>query len=337
MTPQPDCTPKGVRLQRDGEVIDVAVIGAGYWGSKHIRAYQNMPSVRLSFICDIDKKKLNHYKNAICVKDYKKLVDYPSIKAVSIVVPDEIHYEIAKFCLTIGKHVLLEKPMTLSSSQASKLIQLARERNLVLATGHVYSFDPVILKLRNLVQNDYFGELQFVGLYWKTLYNSRKKTDILFDLGYHPVQVLDFAFGLYPKRIDIAEQSHSDKSKMISIMGRANGTAIHMELSWLFPKKTREIYIIGKKKSIVANCVEKTITVLKTHTNDKLPLPNKFERLAVESLEPLSAELNHFIESIKSPCGDVQIPGMNGAEILRLLEGVHKKRKHQRETRQEVG
>ena len=255
------------------------------------------------------------------------MADYPSIKAVSIVVPDEFHYEIAKFCLTIGKHVLLEKPMTLSSSLALELIQLARKRNLILGVGHVYAFDPVIVKLRNLVQNDYFGPLQFVGLYWKTLYNSQKKTDILFDLGYHPVQVLDFAFGLYPKQIDIAEQFHSDKSNMVSMMGKANGTSIHMELSWLFPKKTREIYIIGKKKSVVANCVDKTITILETDSDNKLPLPKECERLNIKSVEPLFAELSHFIESIKNRLGHVQTSGMNGAEILRVLERIHKKRK----------
>lgn len=307
-------------------MIDVAVIGAGYWGSKHIRAYQDLPSTKLSFVCDIDKKKLSHLPGAICVKDYKKLADYPSIKAVSIVVPDESHYEIAKFCLAIGKHVLLEKPMTLASSRASKLIELARRRNLVLAAGHVYSFDPVILKLKNLVQNDYFGKLQFVGLYWKTLYNSQKKTDILFDLGYHPIQVLDFAFGLYPDEVDIAEQCRRDKPKMVSMMGRSKGTDIHMELSWFFPKKTREIYIIGKKKSVVADCVDKTITVLKTDSGGEIPLYGENEQLAVASLDPLRAELSHFIESIKGCREHVEIPGRNGAEILKILERVHKKR-----------
>ncbi len=121
--------------------IKCAVVGVGYLGKFHTKKYATLENAELIAVCDTDKKQAKEIaeaNNTDAIFDYHNLIG--KVDAVSIVVPTSMHYEVAKVFLENKIHVLLEKPMTSTVSQAKKLIQLAKENHTKLQIGHLERF-----------------------------------------------------------------------------------------------------------------------------------------------------------------------------------------------------
>ena len=126
--------------------VNVAVIGAGYWGKKVISEYlalaKDDPSTSLLRVCDVQDQNLRHcgevfqFPKDQLENSYKELLHSSDVDAVHICTPNETHYQICREALMAGKHVLLEKPMTLNSRQAFELMNLAEKEKLVLQESH---------------------------------------------------------------------------------------------------------------------------------------------------------------------------------------------------------
>ena len=116
--------------------LRTAVIGTGYLGQFHAEKYASLPHAELVAIVDIDAQRATEIaKKTHCqaLTDYTVLKD--QVDAVSIVTPTSTHFEIGKFFLENGIHVLMEKPITETTEQAQTLIDLAQAKNLVLQVG----------------------------------------------------------------------------------------------------------------------------------------------------------------------------------------------------------
>ena len=152
--------------------LNVGVIGVGYWGKKIASEYALLsktdPSVNLLGVCDVFEDNLKFCKEKYGVSYLAKTPDEillnPEIDAVHICTPSVTHYDICKEALNQGKHVTLEKPMTLDSHEAIKLVDLALEKNRVLSVGHIFRFDAAIMKAKTLIENNWFGDLYWMKL-----------------------------------------------------------------------------------------------------------------------------------------------------------------------------
>src|SRR3990170_2665928 len=127
--------------------INVGVVGAGYWGKKIVSEYMQLAKqdshVGLQTVCDHLEENLKCcevYSIPCLTKFHKEAVSSPEVDVINICTPNETHYEICREALEAGKHVLVEKPMTLSSAEAYELVELAHKQNLVLSVGHIYRF-----------------------------------------------------------------------------------------------------------------------------------------------------------------------------------------------------
>lgn len=138
--------------------LRAAVIGTGYLGSIHLRKYLAVPDVRLVAAVDVNLARARAAtKGAVAAyADFRDILDQVDI--ASIAVPTERHHEIAKACLAAGIHVLVEKPITGSVAHAAELIDLARERGLVLQVGHLERFNPAVVAMREAVTRPMFIE-----------------------------------------------------------------------------------------------------------------------------------------------------------------------------------
>ncbi len=107
--------------------INIGIIGLGYLGKYHYEKYHKNPLCNIKWVVDIDQTNLVH-----CAKKYKRTKEYKKIindvDAVSVVTPTKTHYSISKFFLENNIHVLLEKPMTNTISEADKLIKIAKKK-----------------------------------------------------------------------------------------------------------------------------------------------------------------------------------------------------------------
>src|SRR5215472_9774331 len=131
----------------------VAVVGAGYWGKNLVRMFHSLGT--LGIVCDINEKTLDaihkEYRVATTT-DYGAVIEDPKVMAVVIAAPAAEHYGLTKQALEAGKHVFVEKPLALRCHEGRQLVELAKERKLILMVGHILEYHPAIAELNRLVQ-----------------------------------------------------------------------------------------------------------------------------------------------------------------------------------------
>jgi predicted dehydrogenase len=283
------------------------VIGAGYWGKKIISEYLALAkedhNTSLSHICDVQEQNLRQCGEFFSipkdrlVNSYEGLLRSDDVDAVHICTPNETHYQICEEALTAGKHVLLEKPMTLSSRQAFDLINLARKEDLVLQVGYIFRFNNALKEVRQLIEDEFFGDLYYLRLQWTDFLLPTPVRDIVFDLGPHPVDVLNFLLGMWPSKV-VCKAGAYTRETLPEMPEMAYATAqfdekimANVELSWLHPKKERSVSIIGSKRCALVDCLDQSVEIFENHGK------NGF-KIDVHKNNTILAELKHFIEHV---------------------------------------
>ena len=167
--------------------IKSAVIGVGYLGKFHAQKYAELSQSELIAVCDNNIEAASTVADDLGTRAINKLTELlPEVDAVSIVVPTQLHHEIAKQCLQAGKHVLLEKPMTTTLAEAKELIKLANENNCILQIGHLERFNPAILALEDTLSQPLFIESHRVAPF-----NPRgADVNVILDLMIHDIDII---------------------------------------------------------------------------------------------------------------------------------------------------
>lgn len=284
--------------------INVAVIGAGYWGKKVIREYiqlaKDNSEIDLSMVCDSDHEHLKFCRDALNVPEYKLVSNYTdilsskTINAVHICTPNETHYQIGKDTLEAGKNILLEKPMTTKVTDANELRYIAKSKNLILQIGHIYRFNNTLKKMRDLLSKKYLGTLYYLKLQWTTYLPYPAKSDIIFDLAPHPVDILNYLLNDWPEKVFCKGRACRRKSleefAHIMMMFR-NDLHASIELSWLHPGKTRLVTIIGSERSAIIDCSGQSLKIFENQDG-------KMFDVNVVANNTILDEINYFTRSI---------------------------------------
>jgi predicted dehydrogenase len=310
--------------------LNVAVIGAGYWGKKVISEYMQLAKrssdVGLHTVCDLSKENLDflggdYYIPHLTVYD-KEVLTFPQIHAVNVCTPNETHYEICKRALAAGKHVLVEKPMTLNSGQAYDLVDMASSRNLVLSVGHIFRFNNALQKIRGLIKNGFFGDLFWLKLQWTTLMPPIEGRDIITDLAPHPFDILNYLLDEWPLKITCKAKAYrrQDLEEAAHITAEfRNNVMANIELSWLSPGKVREVSLMGSKRFAKIDCLMQEVKIFE---NDRL------YDVPISRNNTIEAELEHFIHCIQNNHAaneyNNQNGGLVGANVVKLLEVARK-------------
>src|SRR3989344_2264670 len=186
--------------------MKIAVIGVGYWGKKHVDEWTRIPGIEV-VVADPDEKSRKYCEDKYKVKtlkDYKALLADKELKAVSIAAPNPLHYPIAKEFLEAGKHVLVEKPICLKAEQAQELIDIAKEKNLTLMTGHVHRYNNAIRKIKQMIDKKEFGKIYTIKMRWVNMEPLYPDRDVIFDLAPHPYDLINFFFNEDPDEVSCA-------------------------------------------------------------------------------------------------------------------------------------
>jgi UDP-N-acetylglucosamine 3-dehydrogenase len=316
-------------VRRCGELkrTNVAVIGAGYWGKKIVYEYSQLAKenseVKLFAVCDLAKENLllcsNDYGVSYVCSSLEDILSSPEIDAVNICTPSETHFKISKAALEAGKHILVEKPMSLTSSEAYELYDLAKAKDLVISVGHIYRFNNALKKVRNLIKDGYFGDIYYLKLQWTTLCPSPEGRDILTDLAPHPFDIINYLLHEWPSKILCKAKTYRRKELeevAYCIAELGNGVMAHIELSWLLPGKIREVKVMGSKRCAKIDCLRQVIKVVEDGESYDLP---------VDVNNTIKDELEHFIACIGNgksgkPKCENRNGGLLGANVVRLLE-----------------
>jgi predicted dehydrogenase len=146
--------------------IRTAVIGAGFMGKVHAEAIRRLGNVEIAAVCGIDDKEATAFGQSVSVErttsDYRTIVEDPTIEALHICTPNNLHYPIAMAAMKAGKHVLCEKPLTTTVAQAQEMVELAKAQNVANCVNHNLRYYPVVQQMRRMCDNGELGDVLVV-------------------------------------------------------------------------------------------------------------------------------------------------------------------------------
>jgi len=322
--------------------MNVALIGAGYWGPNLARVFFELPGCNLHTICDKKRERLDSLKesfpNVNTIQDYRSLLESPELEAIAIATEAQYHYEIAKEFLLAGKHVLVEKPLALNSQECEDLIDTAKAKNRVLMVGHLLEYHPAVGKLKELIDSGDLGELYYIYSQRVNLGEIRRYENALWSFGPHDISVVLYLLGEEPESVNALGQSYLQENIQDVVFVNLHFKDKRMaqvHISWLDPHKIRKFTIVGSKKMAVFDDMESSE---KIKIYDKgAESPGKYATYGesitlrigdinipkIDMKEPLKIECQHFLECIrenKCPLSD----GVDGLRVVRVLEAAQK-------------
>ena len=304
--------------------LKVAIVGIGYWGWHYCRIISEHPDCELVWISDLNQESLDKaklkYPNAECSQLVLNLEGDDRIDAVILCTPVKTHHVIAEKILMAGKHLLCEKAMASYKVHCNEMISQARYKNVKLAIGQTYYYNSLVQKVKQLLDENYLGDVYYVSMTRVGMSPLRQDVSAWVDLGAHDVSILDYWFGM-PKSIACFGESYLQDGLEDIVTAQLqfeNKITATVRVSWLNPIKRRNISIIGSKKMLVFDDIEKTLTVFdKCYDGSSVNFSGI--NLNVEYKEPLKEQVNDFIASIlydRQPlCG-----GIEGLNVVRVLE-----------------
>jgi len=323
-------------------MVTVAVIGGGGWGRNHVRNFSEIPSCRLKTICDLNEKVLAAHK-AACkgVEVTLRAADIfgdAAIDAVILATDAPSHYRLAREALDAGKHVFVEKPMTLAPADAEDLVARADRGGRVLMVGHLLEYHPCVLQLKDLVDQGRLGRLRYMYCQRVNLGVVRKDENAWWSLAPHDVSVILFIFQAEPVTVTAQGQAYLREGVEDVVFAQlkfADGRMAHIHVSWFDPHKIRKMTLVGADKMATFDDMD---------ASEKIRIYDKgadvsgsvvgFEQSVnirsgdilipkTPGGEPLRAECLHFLDCVehgKTPRSD----GRDGLRVVRVLEAAER-------------
>jgi predicted dehydrogenase len=320
----------------------VAVIGSGSLGKEHARIYAELHQageVDFQGIYDADAETAARVAQRLGVSVFPTLdAALEASDALSIVTPTATHYELAQTCLRMGKHVLVEKPMTDEAGQAAELVRLAQQQNRLLMVGHVERFNPVFHYVQTVAKDPRFIEVHRLSPY------PARSTDIgvVLDLMIHDLDIV-LAFVKAPVAsfdaigIPVLSQSEDIANARLRF---ENGCVANLTASRISPERMRKIRVFsaGDNPTYVsldyraqtgfiyrlAQTGEEPSSLLKKllRAHDST-IVSEFagrrivrEPIPIQKEEPLKLELQHFVRSVRS----LESPMVSGESAKAALD-----------------
>jgi len=328
-------------------MIRIAVVGAGQWGPNLIRNFHNRRTSEVAWVVDRDAGRLDQVRERFpdiqLATDPEAVMADGRTDAVVIATPTSTHYALARRALAGGKHVLVEKPITADSTEAEELCSLASGAGRVLMVGHVFVYNPGVQRVRQLLAAGELGRVYYVSMVRTNLGPIRVDVNAAWDLASHDVSVANYWLGSAPLAASAVGGSWINpgvEDAVFATLRYPNDVLVNLHISWLSPRKTREITLVGDRRMLTfddMNLSEPVRVYDKQVTEVRTPAPyiDSFASFRaslregditipkVALGEPLKAECDHFVECIvdgKPPLTG----GREAATVVRALEAVQR-------------
>jgi len=324
--------------------MNFAIIGLGYWGKNYFRILNSNDNIKLSAVVD-SNQNINLDEETKHFPDLEDMLNSEiNIDAAIIATPTNTHYDITKTLLNNGIHVLVEKPLSTKADEASELINLADEKNLVLLVDHTFLYNEAINFAIKSIQDGEIGSLLHINFERTNLGPIRSDVSCLWDLTTHDVSILNAITPNEPTQIRASSFNtrQTESFDMVNVsLNYENNLFVTMFSSWLHPEKTRKIKIVGDKKMIVFDDLnfnepikiydkkfdqiyDKEISQNNNNSFFSFSIGDVVSPF-IQNSEPLQQVVKHFISSIEND--ETFISNNNNEIALRtvsLLENIEK-------------
>lgn len=325
--------------------VQVALVGLGYWGPKIARNISKVPSASLSWIVDSNPVSLTEasidFPEARVTKDISEMLMDPTVDAVMIATPAATHAKLIDLCLKSGKHVFVEKPLATSLADSEKLTLLADSLGLVLMVGHTFIYNQAVRDTKQLISTGKLGKIQHIDLVRTNLGIVRPDTNVVWDLASHDVSISMWLLGLKPIAVSAQGAAWINTGRVdtatISLFF-PNNVLVTIHVSWLSPKRIRELSIVGSEKMLTLDDTNQVTPLLlhsKKITNEFTDYVSngKAEKVRIASIdegtvelpfdwrEPLYEECLHFVDSVLTNTSP-ETNGQFGTDVVEVLTSI---------------
>ena len=322
-------------------MIQMGVIGFGYWGPKVARNFNGVENVKISALADKNPQVFEQakevYSQCEINTDYRRITTSPTIDAVAIATPVFTHFDMAKSALENGKHVFVEKPFTFTASEAEKLIELAEKNGLTIMVDHTFLFTGAVRKIKEIIDDRVLGHLYYYDSTRVNLGLFQHDVNVIMDLAPHDFSIMDYVINEQPEAVTANGVDHFDSGladvAYVTVYC-TNSMIAHFNVNWLSPVKIRSTLIGGDKKMLVWNDLE---------ADDKIKIYDKgvfiknkegiYKMLIdyrsgdmwsprLDRTEALRFEAEYFVDCVlkkKTPIND----GHAGLRVVKMLEAAN--------------
>lgn len=323
--------------------LRIAVIGCGYWGMNYVRIFNELLGSRVVAVCDQRSERLREvgmrFPGVFLTTQVEEAATRPDVDAVVVCTEATMHYNVTRYLLRLGKHVLVEKPLTTTVVEAEDLIALAEANAVTLMVGHTFIFNAGIQKVKEYNQNGQ-GRVYYLYARRTNLGPIRHDVNALWDLAPHDIAIFNYVLDSVPLWVSaiggkVLRNCREDVG-FISL-GYPDNVVGHIQVSWADPNKAREVVIVRSDRRIVFNDLngleqvrvfEKGVSPIETE-----PLNYGEFRFQIrdgdiispriEASEPLKNQCRHFLECVRTGKPPIS-GGAEGREVVRVLEAVNR-------------
>ena len=322
------------------ERVPVAVIGAGHMGQHHVRTYSQMPGVRLVAVVDEVLDRARQLAEPLGAKFANRLTpELGDVAAASIAVPTKLHLEVSRPLIERGMHLLIEKPLAPTGTEAAQIVALARQRGVLVQVGHTERFNPAVRAVERLGLRPKFVETHRISPF------TFRSADIgvVFDLMIHDIDILlhlvrDEVLRVDAVGVNVLGRHEDIANARVTCRG---GAVANLTASRLALKTERKLRVFAEKAYVSLDYQKKVGVAIKLDQNlDVLKLARErnledlsqiagldfgklvhVEPLQIDDQDPLRAELDSFLESIRTGRTPL-VSAEDGLAAVRLAEQI---------------
>ncbi|MBN1908712.1 MAG: Gfo/Idh/MocA family oxidoreductase [Pirellulales bacterium] len=326
----------------DHDGVNLAVVGLGNWGKNVARSFAACRGVRLGYVCDespgVLARQAPLYPTATATDDYEAVLRDPRVDAVALVTPAPAHYEMVREALLAGKHVFVEKPLTLLAREAENLVDLAKSRERKLMVGHLLEYHPAVTLMKQQIDAGALGQIHYMYCQRLNLGVVRQCENAFWSLAPHDISIILYLFGSEPEEVTATGTCFLQKGiedVVFAHLRFPDGRMAQIHVSWLDPHKERKMTVVGSEKMLVFDDMhpsekirvfDKGATIPTEATSPLAPITVRHGDIHVPHLSsqpPLDIETQHFIDCVlfdRTPRSD----GEDGLRVVRVLERVER-------------
>ena len=319
------------------ERVHVAVVGYGYWGSKHVRVLSAMPDVAVTVV-DRDPGRIEEaaalYPSVTTTAtDLDEVLD--RVDAVLVATPPASHHPVASKALRAGKHVLVEKPLATSVADAEALVNTAAVHDVQLMVGHTFEYNPAVRQLRDIIRSGQLGRVLYIDSARLSLGLYQRDVNVIWDLAPHDISITSYLLDELPVAASVWAQRNVGPWQEDVAYLKLDFPTTHafVHVSWLNPRKVRRTTVVGERRMAVYDDMSDNERIRifdigvdpaeidNPHMAHEMPVSYRTGDIIspfVPFQEPLMVQDREFVDSIRGGVPPTS-SGQRGLDIVRVL------------------
>jgi UDP-N-acetylglucosamine 3-dehydrogenase len=298
--------------------VNIAVIGVGGWGKNHARVLTDLGV--LAAICDANEERAKEiaekYHTCYYTSLDNMLREKIPLHGCVVCTPTRTHFDVAKRVMKHGINVFVEKPLSFSSAECQEMINISVNRKVLLTSGYIERFNPVVQDLKRIIENKAYGDLLMMEFRRENRMPLHiKDVGIIYDTSVHDIDTAMFLFNSRPNVIfaRAGAKFHSYEDFATIMLGFEDQKVAIIASNWITPKKVRTFNAVCTEGIISGDFITQDLHIDEA---ERTVTPRRKGSL----VEPLALELKSFIGALQGKTDESLISASDATNVTRVAE-----------------